>query len=173
MRINKKGVITLFITFLLLVAPAVAENTFPNALTEADLPSGFELVVSEGDEFNSTQSWKTPSDSLGASSVSVVKYNKSTDIDTAWAGFELLGAETISFEGAEKALNYTFFVNIYVALKSNHVVTVTGFSDFDDLKTLMEVQLGKLSSGAAPGFSLLVGLISISLIAITMKKKRN
>ena len=176
MKINKTLFLAMVLVLTFFIVPAVAGKEFQNALTEDDLPDGFTLVqTTTSSETNLSQIWKTPSDDLGLTTLSVLKYNNSDDLDTVWNQYKILGTgDSVSFSGAEESLNVSLFgLHIYYAKVGNYIVFSSDIaSEFKDVKTLMEAQIGKLKGASSPGFTLGLLLLAFGSLALVIKKKR-
>ena len=181
MNLDKKLISILLLAICLMILPFSAfGEDFPYALTESDLPDGFTLSSTTGEtEKTISQTWKTPSDSLGATLLSVTDYENKSSIDQLWLGFALFDSSAITVSGADKARNVSVLgINSYYVAIDTYVIQASDFiTDYDDIETLFEAQVNKISGGSgggkSPGFSLVIGLFSLSIAVILIKKKRN
>ena len=120
----KTMIFTNVIIYLMIFAPVSGTNTFQYALTQSDITqSGFTLNTNDGNNITSEQTWYTPSDIYGSTTLNVTLANK-TYINNLWAGFSLFGFKTVSFKGADKAYNISILGSEYYASSGNYILFI-------------------------------------------------
>ena len=150
------------------------EDTFPYKLTTPDLPAGFELVETINDTlYELDQTWKTPSDTSGSTYLTVTDYNSSSAAKSTIQLSGLFAGEDVDIEGADRAINISFFGTAISAQKGSYIATCSNYlGESEDVITLLEAQIAILpgSSGGIPGFTLIFSGLSIGLLVLIRKK---
>lgn len=178
---KKKLILAIVFTSVVLsqYVPSIAEEgNFPYKLTTADTPDGYELVSSYYEtNFTITQSWNTPTDNYGLTSLTVTDYNTTNAAKSVITGLALFSPTDESVSGSDDTVSVilVFSETIY-ARNGKYVATcISVSSTHEEVITLLEAQMdlinGGNSGGSAPGFSIQISLIAIGIITVLLKKK--
>jgi hypothetical protein len=150
-------------------------ESFPYQLTTADLPAGFELETTTEDTlYELEQTWRTPLDSSNSTYLIIIDYNSSSAAKSTIQLSGLFGGGEVDIEGADRAINVSFFGIAISAQKGSYIATGSVFSnESEDVITLLEAQMVILpgKSGGIPGFTLIFSGLSIGILVVLHRKR--
>lgn len=160
------------IAFSMAIPSTADAGDYKYTLTEEDLPTGYEIVVSLETEYSVTQTLKTPTDILGGVYLSETDNNDTDIAKLAFAFFTILGEE-MSISGADEGLNATIIYPSYYARKGQYIasITTTNNATSDECIKILEAQMS-LHGGSAPGFTVYLSFLAIGAVTIVMKKRK-
>ena len=174
--LRKKTILTLILCLIASMSIMTVTAAFPYALTTEDLPEGFELVSTLLDtDLHISQTWKTPSDSTGMTSLSVENAGSVSNASAVIDALSLFGSTSVSVSGADEAkkVSILMLTTIYAREDKYILISAALASTEADVITLLEAQVTKISGkSSAPGFILLSSIAAISVFSIILNRYR-